>query len=59
MKRSHYVLPLCLAALLVSSQAWAQEPFGIVIFHPMMGGIPPALAWESLHLFEHEVLPKL
>jgi hypothetical protein len=23
----------------------------------MCGGIPPAAAWTSLHLFEHEVMP--
>jgi len=34
-------------------------PFAFALFHPMMGGIPPELAWESLHLFEHEVLPRL
>jgi len=34
-------------------------PFGFALFHPMMGGIPPELAWESLHLFEREVLPRL
>jgi hypothetical protein len=27
--------------------------------HPMMGGIPPKVAWESLHLLEQEVIPKL
>lgn len=26
------------------------------MLHPMVGGIPPKLAWEHLHLFEHEVL---
>jgi alkanesulfonate monooxygenase SsuD/methylene tetrahydromethanopterin reductase-like flavin-dependent oxidoreductase (luciferase family) len=26
--------------------------------HPMCGGIPPELAWESLHLLEREVLPE-
>jgi alkanesulfonate monooxygenase SsuD/methylene tetrahydromethanopterin reductase-like flavin-dependent oxidoreductase (luciferase family) len=36
-----------------------QGPFAFVAFHPLMGGIPPELAWESLHLFEHEVLPRL
>jgi alkanesulfonate monooxygenase SsuD/methylene tetrahydromethanopterin reductase-like flavin-dependent oxidoreductase (luciferase family) len=36
-----------------------QGPFAFVAFHPLMGGIPPALAWESLRLFEHEVLPRL
>ncbi len=30
-------------------------PFAV--FHPMCGGIPPELAWESLQLFEREVLP--
>ena len=33
--------------------------FGFTIFHPMAGGVPPAMAWESLHLFEREVLPQL
>ena len=32
-------------------------PFPFQIFHPMCGGIPPELAWESLRLFESEVLP--
>ena len=36
-----------------------QGPFAFVAFHPLMGGIPPELAWESLRLFEHEVLPRL
>src|SRR5581483_7496136 len=34
-------------------------PFGFTLFHPMMGGIPPDVAWESLRLFEHEVLPRV
>jgi hypothetical protein len=29
------------------------------MLHPLMGGIAPDLAWESLRLFETEVLPKL
>lgn len=29
------------------------------LLQPMVGGIPPALAWESLKLFETEVLPAL
>lgn len=37
----------------------ARGPFGFALFHPMLGGIPPALAWESLHLLEREVLPRL
>jgi alkanesulfonate monooxygenase SsuD/methylene tetrahydromethanopterin reductase-like flavin-dependent oxidoreductase (luciferase family) len=28
-------------------------------FHPMMGGIPPELAWESLRLLETDVIPNL
>jgi hypothetical protein len=27
--------------------------------HPMMGGIPSRVAWESLRLLEQEVIPKL
>jgi alkanesulfonate monooxygenase SsuD/methylene tetrahydromethanopterin reductase-like flavin-dependent oxidoreductase (luciferase family) len=27
--------------------------------HPMMGGIPPEVAWESLRLLEREVIPAL
>lgn len=30
-----------------------------LMLHPLMGGIEPALAWEGLRLFEHEVLPGL
>jgi alkanesulfonate monooxygenase SsuD/methylene tetrahydromethanopterin reductase-like flavin-dependent oxidoreductase (luciferase family) len=30
---------------------------GGITFHPLMGGIAPALAWEGLRLFEAEVLP--
>jgi alkanesulfonate monooxygenase SsuD/methylene tetrahydromethanopterin reductase-like flavin-dependent oxidoreductase (luciferase family) len=32
---------------------------GQLMLHPLMGGIAPDLAWESLRLFETEVLPKL
>jgi alkanesulfonate monooxygenase SsuD/methylene tetrahydromethanopterin reductase-like flavin-dependent oxidoreductase (luciferase family) len=32
-------------------------PVPFAMFHPMCGGIPPELAWESLRLFEHEVRP--
>jgi alkanesulfonate monooxygenase SsuD/methylene tetrahydromethanopterin reductase-like flavin-dependent oxidoreductase (luciferase family) len=28
-------------------------------FRPLVGGTPPELAWSSLRLFEHEVLPEL
>jgi alkanesulfonate monooxygenase SsuD/methylene tetrahydromethanopterin reductase-like flavin-dependent oxidoreductase (luciferase family) len=38
--------------------ALARE-FGRVLFHPLMGGLPPALGWASLELFEKEVLPRL
>jgi alkanesulfonate monooxygenase SsuD/methylene tetrahydromethanopterin reductase-like flavin-dependent oxidoreductase (luciferase family) len=41
------------------SELSEQGPFGFVAFHPLMGGIPPELAWDSLHLFEHDVLPRL
>jgi alkanesulfonate monooxygenase SsuD/methylene tetrahydromethanopterin reductase-like flavin-dependent oxidoreductase (luciferase family) len=34
-------------------------PGAMVNLHPLMGGIPPTLAWESLELFEHEVRPRL
>jgi alkanesulfonate monooxygenase SsuD/methylene tetrahydromethanopterin reductase-like flavin-dependent oxidoreductase (luciferase family) len=37
----------------------AQGPGAFALFHPMLGGVPPEMAWESLHLFEHEVLPRL
>jgi hypothetical protein len=32
-------------------------PIPFAMFHPMCGGIPPKLAWESLTLFENHVLP--
>jgi hypothetical protein len=32
-------------------------PAGMVLLHPLMGGTPPELAWESLRLIEPEVLP--
>lgn len=33
--------------------------FGTLVLHPLMGGIPPDVAWESLELFERKVLPRL
>ena len=33
------------------------RPSPSVNLHPLCGGMPPDLAWESLRLFEHEVLP--
>ena len=32
-------------------------PFPFTMFHPLCGGIPPALAWPSLHLLETRVMP--
>jgi alkanesulfonate monooxygenase SsuD/methylene tetrahydromethanopterin reductase-like flavin-dependent oxidoreductase (luciferase family) len=34
-----------------------ESPFPFAFFHPMVGGMPIELAWSSLRLFEHEVLP--
>ena len=34
-----------------------RAPFPFALFHPLCGGMPPELAWSSLRLFEHEVLP--
>lgn len=34
-------------------------PSGTLPLNPMMGGIPPEVAWRSLRLFESEVLPHL
>ena len=31
----------------------------VVVLHPLCGGTPPELAWESLRLFERDVLPAL
>jgi alkanesulfonate monooxygenase SsuD/methylene tetrahydromethanopterin reductase-like flavin-dependent oxidoreductase (luciferase family) len=33
--------------------------FGRVLLHPLMGGLPPAMGWASLELFEQKVLPLL
>jgi alkanesulfonate monooxygenase SsuD/methylene tetrahydromethanopterin reductase-like flavin-dependent oxidoreductase (luciferase family) len=48
----------------LTPEAYAAElreagPFGFAMLHPMVGGIPPALAWESLRLFEDRVLRAL
>jgi hypothetical protein len=37
----------------------AQGPVGFAMFHPMVGGVPPELAWKMLKLFEAEVLPRV
>jgi alkanesulfonate monooxygenase SsuD/methylene tetrahydromethanopterin reductase-like flavin-dependent oxidoreductase (luciferase family) len=34
-----------------------EAPFPFASFHPLCGGMPIELAWSSLRLFEHEVLP--
>lgn len=34
-------------------------PYGFTIIHPMVGGLPPDIAWTSLRLIESEVLPAL
>lgn len=35
------------------------DPAAKLILHPLMGGLSPDLAWESLHLFESKVLPHI
>lgn len=35
----------------------AAGPSAFTILHPMVGGIPPELAWKGLRLFETQVLP--
>lgn len=35
------------------------DPDALYLLHPMMGGIPPEMAWESLRILEGEVLPAL
>jgi alkanesulfonate monooxygenase SsuD/methylene tetrahydromethanopterin reductase-like flavin-dependent oxidoreductase (luciferase family) len=37
----------------------AKGPYRFTLLHPMMGGIPPELAWSSLRLIESDVLPAL
>ena len=32
---------------------------GVVALHPLMGGMPPELGWESLRLYVDRVLPRL
>ncbi|MEZ5144122.1 MAG: hypothetical protein R2726_16620 [Acidimicrobiales bacterium] len=34
-------------------------PLGAVTLHPLCGGTPPELAWESLELFGEQVLPRM
>lgn len=33
-----------------------QGDFALAVLHPMVGGIPPALAWEHLHLYQESFL---
>jgi alkanesulfonate monooxygenase SsuD/methylene tetrahydromethanopterin reductase-like flavin-dependent oxidoreductase (luciferase family) len=37
----------------------AMGEFALALLHPMVGGIPPQQAWESLQLFDQEVRPAL
>jgi alkanesulfonate monooxygenase SsuD/methylene tetrahydromethanopterin reductase-like flavin-dependent oxidoreductase (luciferase family) len=41
--------------------AYAEElgPMGALILHPMVGGLDPAIGWQSLKTFEEKVLPRL
>ena len=34
-------------------------PDADVQLHPLVGGLDPEVAWESLHLFYAEVMPQL
>jgi alkanesulfonate monooxygenase SsuD/methylene tetrahydromethanopterin reductase-like flavin-dependent oxidoreductase (luciferase family) len=53
---THAVVTPAEAVELVRS---AERDGRLVNFKPMMGGLHPDLAWESLELFAGEVLPKL
>jgi alkanesulfonate monooxygenase SsuD/methylene tetrahydromethanopterin reductase-like flavin-dependent oxidoreductase (luciferase family) len=44
---------------LLLAEIEAAGPWAFVLFHPMLGGIPPDSAWRSLHRFEHDVLGRL
>ena len=39
------------------AMAQAKGPMDALLFHPLMGGLDPAFAWESLELFATKVLP--
>ena len=43
-------------ATMIEEQEASAFPFAM--FHPLCGGMPIELAWSSLRLFEHEVLPR-
>jgi alkanesulfonate monooxygenase SsuD/methylene tetrahydromethanopterin reductase-like flavin-dependent oxidoreductase (luciferase family) len=40
-------------------RAKAQGDFATVVLHPMVGGMPPEVGWESMHLYVEKVLPQL
>jgi alkanesulfonate monooxygenase SsuD/methylene tetrahydromethanopterin reductase-like flavin-dependent oxidoreductase (luciferase family) len=40
------------------AQMKGMGPWDTVLFHPLAGGMDPALAWDSLRLFETRVLPE-
>jgi hypothetical protein len=44
---------------LLLAEIEAAGPFAFVLLHPLLGGIPPELAWRALHLFEHDVMTQL
>ena len=44
---------------MLANEIEAAGPFAFVLFHPLLGGIPPVSAWRSLHLFEHDVRQRL
>ena len=56
LRRSGQYRVLTPAQMVEEQQA---APFPFAAFHPMCGGMPVDLAWSSLHLFEHQVLPAL
>lgn len=46
-------------AVLTPDEAVEHGRRGNLLLYPLCGGIPPAVAWESLDLVEHEVLPRV
>lgn len=44
---------------LLLAEIEAAGPFAFVLFHPLLGGIPPELGWRGLRLFEQDVLPNV
>jgi alkanesulfonate monooxygenase SsuD/methylene tetrahydromethanopterin reductase-like flavin-dependent oxidoreductase (luciferase family) len=46
--------------ILTPDEAIAQARSGIpLLLHPLCGGLPPEIAWESLHLVSERVMPAL